>query len=174
MLLRERLESDLEACELIARAVHEVDRYPTYLPEDLRVFMATPDALGAWVLDQDGEIVGHVALRPASSPPVMDMASEALGLPADRLGVVARLVVSPRHRRLGFGRLLLHTAASEARARGLWPILDVVAGDKGAIALYESCGWVRAGKVTTRWGEYPEVEELVYLGPAVPSAATNS
>lgn len=46
MLLRERLESDLEACELIARAVHEVDRYPTYLPEDLRVFMATPDALG--------------------------------------------------------------------------------------------------------------------------------
>jgi threonine aldolase/GNAT superfamily N-acetyltransferase len=170
MPVRERVDADLGGCEQLALTVHGVDRYPMYLPDDMRGFMATPDAICAWVAEEDGEIVGHVALRPLSSPPVLAMASEALGLPAERLGVVARLIVSPRYRRRGLGRSLLETAALEARARGLWPILDVVASDEAAIGLYESCGWAAAGKVTVRWGEYPEVEELVYLGPAVAGA----
>jgi threonine aldolase/ribosomal protein S18 acetylase RimI-like enzyme len=172
--VRERTEADLEGCERLTRVVHGRDGYPRFLPADLRGFIATPDAIGAWVAEQDGEIIGHVALRPTSSPPVMDLASRALGRSPDSLGVVARLVVSPRHRRRGLGRSLLELASNDARARGLWPVLDVVVSDEGAIALYESCGWSRAGKVTVRWPNYPEVEEFVYLGPRVPPTDTTA
>ena len=163
--VRERLDADLDDCVQLAHVVHELDRYPMHLPDDLRSFIATADALAAWVADEDGEVIGHVALRPRSSPAVMATASEALGLPADRLGVVARLLVAPGHRRHGLGRSLLEVATGGAHARGLWPILDVVAGREAAIGLYERCGWVRAGQVTVRWGDRPEVDEIVYLGP---------
>jgi GNAT superfamily N-acetyltransferase len=173
MPVRSRVEADIDTCVQLASVVHEVDGYPTYLPDDLRVFIGIPDALGAWVAEEEGEIVGHVALNPRSSPPVMKMASEALGLRGDRLGVVARLLVSPLHRRRGLGRALLETASDEAHARGLWPVLDAVTGHQAAIELYDRCGWVRAGKITVRWGDYPEVEELVYLGPRPPASGTS-
>ena len=95
--------------------------------------------------------------------------SAALNLPADRLGVVARLLVSPRHRRQGIGRSLLEVASEDARSRGLWPILDVVTYQQQAIALYDRCGWTRAGQVTSRYGDDVVVEEFVYLGPRAPA-----
>ena len=116
--------------------------------------------------EEEGEIIGHVALRPDSSEAVVAMASVALKLPADRLGVVARLLVSPRHRRQGIGRSLLEVASQDAHSRGLWPILDVVTYQKKAISLYDKCGWTRAGQVTSRYGDDVVLEEFVYLGPS--------
>jgi GNAT superfamily N-acetyltransferase len=169
MAVRKRLDTDLDSCVQLAREVHESDGYPMYLPEDLALFVTAPEAFGAWVAEEAGEIAGHVALNPRSSPAVLEMASSALSLPADHLAVVARLFVSPRHRRRGLGRLLLEVAAQEARERGLWPVLDAVTGHEAAICLYDRCGWVRAGTVTVRWGDHPAVDELVYLGPRPPS-----
>jgi GNAT superfamily N-acetyltransferase len=168
VLIRRRLEADIDQCVLLAEEVHAKDGYPMYRPDDMRAFIGTPDALAAWVAEDDGEIVGHVALHPRSSPAVIEMASEAVGLRPEDLGVIARLVVSTRYRRRGIGRSLLEVAASEAHARGLWPVLDAVSAHESAIHLYDDCGWVRAGKVTVSWGEHPAVEELVYIGPAVP------
>jgi GNAT superfamily N-acetyltransferase len=165
MALRERVEADIDSCALLARRTHEVDRYPMHIPDDLRLFIAAPDALAAWVVEQDGDIVGHVALRPRAGPTATALATETLGLDPDRLGVVSRLLVSPQHRRMGIGRSLLDVACEEAWARGLRPVLDVVTFQDAAIRLYESCGWVRAGQVTSRFGKGPEVEEFVYLGP---------
>ena len=165
MLVRDRTEADIDACVALTRLVHLSDGYPTFLPDDLPGFIKAPEALRAWVADEDGEVAGHVVLNPKSSAPVMELASKTLGLPASRLCVVARLLVSPGHRRRGLGRCLLETASREAHERGLWPILDAVTTHEAAIALYDSCGWVRAGIVAVRWGDHPEVEELVYLGP---------
>lgn len=150
----------------LALEVHESDGYPMYLPGDMRAFIATPDSLGAWVVLRDGAIAGHVALRPRSSDAVMAAAAAALGMAEENLAVVARLLVSPRHRRAGIGAALLERAAAEARARGLWPVLDVVAGHSAAVSLYERRGWLCAGRVRARWGSGPEVEELVYVAPA--------
>ena len=127
-----------------------------------------PTRSAAWVAELDGQIIGHVALRSSSSAAVVAMASEALRLPADRLGVVARLLVSPQHRRHGTGRSLLEVACGHAHARGLWPILDVVTHQQGAIALYDKCGWTRAGQVTSRYGDDVVLDEFVYLGPRPP------
>jgi GNAT superfamily N-acetyltransferase len=150
----------------MAEEVRDHDGYPVHLPAgDYLGFLVSDEALGTWVSEEDGVIIGHVALHRRSSAPVLDLASRALGLPADRLGVVARLMVDPGHRGRGIGRALLETATDASWERGLWPVLDVVADSAGAIALYERCGWTRAGEVTVTFRSGPTLEEAVFLGP---------
>lgn len=167
--MRARADTDLLACERLAGVVHANDGYPVYLPGDLRSFLAAPHALAAWVAVHGGEIVGHVALHAGSSGAVIDLAVEATGLPAPRLGVVARLLVSPHMRREGIGRSLLEVAAGHAVRLGLQPILDVVDRHEAAIRLYENSGWTCAGRVTVTFGRGVPIDELVFLGP--PSTA---
>jgi GNAT superfamily N-acetyltransferase len=174
MDIRTRTDADLDTCVELARVVHALDGYPVFLPTDLRTFLASPGAYGAWAAEYGGAIVGHVALHPYSTAPVMDRASEALGQPVDRLGVVARLLVAPSARRRGVGQALLEVASRDAVARGLWPILDVATTLHGGIHLYESCGWTCAGQVTVRLGEELTVDELVYLGPHRPGGHVRS
>jgi GNAT superfamily N-acetyltransferase len=165
MDVRVRTEADLDGCIRLAKRVHETDGYPVYFPDGLGPFISSPDAIASWVVEERGEIVGHVALHRRSTDPVMAMATDALGQPCERIGVVARLLVDPELRREGLGRLLLNTAAQHALGRNLWPILDVITKHTAAIRLYESCGWVRAGQVTTKVREGLEFEEVVFLAP---------
>ena len=165
MEVRIRADTDLLACEQLAEVVHANDGYPVYLPGDLRSFLVAPHALAAWVAVHGGEVVGHVALHTGSSRAVIDLAVEATGLPAPRLGVVARLLVSPGVRRAGIGRSLLGVAAGHAVQLGLRPILDVVDRHEAAIRLYENSGWTCAGRVTVSFGRGVPIDELVFLGP---------
>lgn len=162
--VRERLERDLDALVEIARRVQVDDGYPGREPHDHRAFLASSDALGAWVaVDSDDAVLGHVALHRSSLPVVMERAAEVTG--TDALGVVARLLTSPDARRLGAGRALLERAASESWARGLHPILDVVTEYAPAIALYESCGWQNAGEVTMRFSWGLTLQSYVFVAP---------
>ncbi len=165
MIVRPRTDDDVDACVRMATLIRDLDGYPTRRPLDLREFLVSPDALGAWVAEREGQVVGHVALHRHSTPEVMAMASQALGRSVDQLGVVARLLVSPDTRRESVGRTLLNKASREAIRRDRWPILDVVTSFEAAVSLYESCGWVRAGHVTFRFDDGGSVEEFVYLGP---------
>jgi GNAT superfamily N-acetyltransferase len=166
LAVRPRQERDLDDCEQIARLVQSVDGYPAYVPgNDLRRFLVSPDALAAWVAVARGDIVGHVALHRRSSEPVMNLASRALGVDAARLGVVARLLVTPSTRRSGAGRLLLETATAAARARSLVPILDVGTRHAAAIALYDAAGWTRLGTIEVEFRGGVSLEEFVYVAP---------
>jgi ribosomal protein S18 acetylase RimI-like enzyme len=98
---------------------------------------------------------------------VLALASQVTRLPVERFGVIARLLVSPEHRRRGIGRSLLDIARRDARARGLCPVLDVVVHHRAAISLYEACGWTKVGSVTVSWEADVDVEELVYIAPGV-------
>lgn len=164
MTIRARIDSDLDALVDLSLAVQANDGYPGKHPRDFRSFLAAPDALGSWVAEHDGEIVGHVALHASSLPVVMNLASSTLCRSVDELGVVARLLVSPTTRRAGLGRALLEHAADDARARGLHPILDVVT-DSAAIALYDACGWSNAGEVTMRFSDDFSLQSYVYVAP---------
>jgi len=163
--LRARTNDDLDACELLACEVHDVDGYPPRFADDLRRFVSASGALAAWVAVSDGAIVGHVALQPTSSPAVMVLAGEATGRAPARLGVVARLLVAPAYRRKGLGGALLGLAAQAAHDRGRWPVLDVATHFHAAIGLYERAGWVRAGRVEVRFRDAEPLAEYVYIGP---------
>jgi GNAT superfamily N-acetyltransferase len=164
VLIRPRHESDIAACSDLVRQVHAADRYPLHLPDNLTSFLVSPGAYGAWVADDGGTIAGHVMLHSHGLRSALEVAGGALGRSADQLGVVARLFVSPAARGRGTGRLLLGTAVAESAARGLWPVLDVDTGLTSAISLYESCGWVRAGKITVRFSDGSTLDEYVYVG----------
>ena len=127
MLVRVRIDDDLDACERLVRAVHNHDGYPRRLPRDLRGFIVWHSLVCAWVAEADGAIVGHVALHAAAAPEIMAFARRVTAQTPDQFGVVARLLVSPLARRTGLGRRLLLTAVENARERGLMPILEVTA-----------------------------------------------
>ena len=166
MLVRARSAEDEPQLLEIARLVHVQDRYPLYLPDaDFRTFLFGHETLGAWVAEEDDTVIGQVALHPRTSAAAMDFAARALGQPADRLGVVARLLVHPERRRLGAGAELLARAAQQAVSMGLWPILDVVQDLAAAVLMYEQQGWLRLGDVTVTFGSDVTIREFVYVAP---------
>lgn len=165
MRVRIRTDEDLDACVALAEVVHRLDGYPRYLPGSFRQFLPSAAALSAWVAVNGTTVVGHVAFHRRTSSQALALASQATGQPADRLAVIARLLVSPETRRNGIGRVLLDAVAHDAVGRGLSPVLDVVVDHHAAIALYERCSWVRAGQVTARFADGNVLEEFVYVAP---------
>ena len=166
--IRERGDEDTVALETLARVVYETDGYPIYLPTDLREFLVGPVAHGAWVAEEDGNLLGHVALHHRSWEGVMELACKTTGLPGEGLAVVARLLVSPAARRRGIGRALLETAVRKALDLGLCPILDVAVRYEAANLLYRAAGWRSLGTVGFPMPDGTTVDEYVYLGPMSP------
>ena len=164
MDVRRRADSDLDRCEALASAVRSLDGYPPILPQGLRRFLASPDALEAWVAEADERLLGHVALHRTTSAEVMALACDILGVGAASLAVVARLLVDPARRRRGIGRELLTTATDAALNRGLVTVLDVASHFQPAISLYEKHGWLRIGEVRVPYREQ-DFHEFVYVGP---------
>jgi GNAT superfamily N-acetyltransferase len=158
------LDLDLDSCERIAREVSRVDGYPVYGSEDLRAFIAVPDALDAWVAEKGDQLIGHAAIRPGAPPGVIAMASELMDWPSDRRCVLSRLVVAPTARHRGIGSLLLETAVHGALDPGRWPVLDVVASSP-AVAFYERGGWTRAGIVRVSLPDGSALDEVVFVWP---------
>ena len=166
MKVRQRCELDTESLLAIGEQVHTSDRYPPYLPNrEFRPFLFDDQALGAWVAEIDGRVVGQVALHRRTGARAMRLAAEALDSREDDLGVVARLLVAPESRRQGIGQTLLETAASEAAALGLHPMLDVATHLEAAIDLYERCGWLRTGEVLHEFPDGKTIAVFVYLAP---------
>ncbi len=168
MIVRPRTPEDLDACVAVARAVHERDGYPPYLPDgDFTRLLVNDDALAVWVATADAEIVGHVALHRHSTPAAMTLATDALGCDESELAVVARLLVAPERRRQGIARQLLDTAVAHGRASGRIPILDVWTGLPDAIAMYDRLGWRRLGPVAFTPPERDPMQEIVFVAPGL-------
>jgi GNAT superfamily N-acetyltransferase len=165
VIIRSRSSGDASALESIALETHRLDGYPVYLPDDLKSFIVSDEAIGAWVATRGEAVVGHVALHHGGAPEVMDAVLAGTGLAQDQVAVVARLLVAPTARRRGIGRALLEKARQEASALGRRAVLDVVDEHRAAIELYEQCGWKRVGRVD--WslpGDRP-LREYIYLSP---------
>jgi ribosomal protein S18 acetylase RimI-like enzyme len=170
--IRERRGDDLDACVELARVLRRGDGYPSFLPDDdFGRFLSPANLLGAYVADVDGEVVGHVAMRTSSAPTATEVATRALGVEAERLGFVSRLMVHPSVRRRGVARRLLGTAAGELARLGRVVVLDVLTKDRAAIALYEREGWELLGRGTFTARSGGTFDELVYRAPASPGIA---
>lgn len=146
MRIRSRRESDIPPLVSLADAVRAVDRWPPHRNGPTKDFIASNVQLAALVAEDDGEIIGHVAVHDRSAGSVMALASDAIGVEASGLAVVARLFVDPERRGLGIGMTLLEASVEATIAAGRHPILDVWTELDDAIALYERAGWMRLAK----------------------------
>lgn len=132
--------------------VHRRDGYPVNWPAEHASWVAGASALGAWVVEVDGRLVGHVGLgRAGEGDLAPGLWSERTGAGRERTAVLSRLFVAPEARGRGIGALLIDRAVREAGRHGLHPVLDVVASDVTAYALYERLGWQLLGTVQQRW-----------------------
>jgi len=132
--------------------VHRQDGYPVNWPARPGAWLTQASALGSWVADLDGRVAGHAGLtRSAEGDLAPVLWGERNGTSREQAAVVGRLFVAPWARGHGIGALLLGRAVEEARHRGLHPVLDVVASDTAAAALYERLGWTKLATVEQRW-----------------------
>lgn len=164
--IRARHAADLEQLEDVARRVQAVDRYPIYLPDgDFRRFLTQPASIAASVAVDEGRVVGHVALNPSTSEPVMQVVRSQGD---DRSAIyIARLLVDPGARRTGIGRALLQHARQAALSNGFLPVLDVVDIPTAApaIALYRAEGWREIARVSFDLADM-HLEEIVFTAPS--------
>jgi GNAT superfamily N-acetyltransferase len=168
-VIRAREPEDLDGCAGILRRVHEITGYPSGWPRDPGRWLTPAGQVAAWVAEDDGQLAGHVALVQGVRNKCL---LQATGRDARELGGIARLFVDPAVRRQGLARALLEAATSAARARGLQPVLDVVADSQPAIALYERSGWELVGTQTATWVTPAGISPTLrcYVGPEAPAA----
>jgi GNAT superfamily N-acetyltransferase len=153
-VVRPLVAGDLAECVRVLAEVHQRDGYPVHWPDRPDDWLARASGLGAWVAELDGRLAGHVGLgRNRESDLAPTVWSDRHGVAPERTAVVSRLFVAPQARGHGIGALLIGQAVAEARCRDLHPVLDVVASDAAAVALYERLGWERMATVERRWGQ---------------------
>lgn len=167
MIIRPRTAQDLDACVSLAAELVTLDRYPPRWPFGMTMpeFVCSPNELAAWVADDAGVIVAHVALHRADGDPLTDVACAASGLSADDLAVLARLFVAPGARRQGVATALIDTAMAEGARRDQRLVLDVATHFSAAVALYEARGWTRSGSMTLDLPGQPPLDLWVFVGP---------
>ncbi|MFD9592592.1 GNAT family N-acetyltransferase [Kitasatospora sp. NPDC059973] len=164
--VRCRDDRDLGACVRVLAEVHARDGYPVNWPEAPTSWLTPPVLIGSWVAELDGRIAGHVVLsRSGAGDAAPGLWSARAGVNVDGTAVVSRLFVAPSARGRGIGALLMARAAEEARARALHPVLDVVASDTAAAALYERLGWRLLATVEQRWSPEQLVAVRCYAAP---------
>ncbi len=161
--VRRRRPKDLGACARLLRVVFSDGQYPVYWPDAPRGWLNDEDVIDAWVVERQGEILGHVAISKVGLDAVSALRwREVTGHEPSELAGVSRLFVRPRVRSQGIGAALLDVAVAEIRSRGLIPVLDVVSAGKDAITLYEHRGWRLLAMYP--WGEKTDKLQIRYYG----------
>ncbi|MFF7308854.1 GNAT family N-acetyltransferase [Streptomyces sp. NPDC008137] len=165
--VRPRADGDVEECVRALAEVHACDGYPVNWPDQPGEWLSRGPLLGSWVAGLEGDLVGHVSLSHGGEDDVAPaLWSERNGATRRGTAVVSRLFVAPRARGHRIGALLIGRAVEEARRSGLHPVLDVVASDTAAAALYERLGWELIGTVEQQWSPEQTVAIRCYAAPS--------
>jgi ribosomal protein S18 acetylase RimI-like enzyme len=147
--------------------VHATDGYPVEGVAEPEAWIRPPGVLEAWVAEQEGKVVGHVAVMRPQGEGAVDLWREKSGEDEERIGVLARLFVVREARKHAVGEDLMTAAMDYARQRSLRLVLDVMAKDTAAIRLYERLGWQHIGQVTHHFGAGQQIPAMCYVWPAV-------
>ncbi len=159
--MRLRTPDDLPNCIALLESVQRLDGYPSTWPSDPGAWLTPDGFLDAWVALCETRLLGHVALGTVDETADPQFTGSA-GRAAPELAEVKRLFVHPQTRRAGVARQLLEAAVHGARARTLWPVLEVTADRRGAVQCYERNGWRRIGSSIANWQRADGERPLLY------------
>ena len=166
VLIRPRLQSDMDACVSLLRQLHQHDNYPLIWPADPHAWLCGNRQVMAWVATRDEIICGHIALTvPRSGAAATRVWEKSLRAEQSSLLSITLLFVSPQARGCGTGGRLLDTALTAARAKGAAPVLEVITLNRQAIALYQAQGWQRIGSLHYDWLPQDE-QSLLFVAPS--------
>jgi GNAT superfamily N-acetyltransferase len=172
-MIRPRRDDDLERLVVLLRAVYGSDGYPAHWPRDPTRWLANHRTIGAWVGEEQGDLVGHIGLTAPDPDRAWPQWQDALSLPIERLAVMRRLFVAPHWRRRGLGTRLMTCAARTAAEHRLHLVLDVADHNHAAIAFWQRHGWRQVGTATVPAGdEGRSLRLLLFAGSFRGSAAT--
>jgi ribosomal protein S18 acetylase RimI-like enzyme len=152
-MVRARSDEDLEPLVVLLRAVYLTDGYPANWPNDPRRWLAGSNTIAAWIFEQRGEVLGHLALTAPAPDRAWPEWQQACGVAGERLSVMRRLFVDPNSRRDGVATALVKTAEREAAARGMPLVLDVAADNRAAISFWKRHGWRDVGEASLPPGD---------------------
>jgi GNAT superfamily N-acetyltransferase len=167
VLLRQRREQDIAPLANLLDAIQPHEGYPKSRPDSLENFVRDDRVIGAWVIEEDGEVVAHALIKEQMFGGIDDLVHEHTGWPKERLAAVSRIFVSPQKRGRGYARSLLRHCVAEARKLDYLPYLDVDTATPAPRALYASEGWQSLGVTTVSFpsGVSLEVDVLVLPNP---------
>ncbi|MEV7773024.1 GNAT family N-acetyltransferase [Kitasatospora sp. NPDC086791] len=166
VLVRPRRADDLPDCVRVLGVVHSADHYPADWPDHPAAWLTPDGLLAAWIAESDGRPAGHVGLArsgPGDLAPALW--SRRTGGRPELTAVIGRLYVAPGARGHHLGARLLACAVTHARALGLHPVLDVLATDTAAVALYRRLGWTHLGSGDQQWASGRTVTVHCFAAP---------
>ena len=168
-MIRPRNDEDVDRCIRLLRTVYLNDGYPANWPNDPEQWLAGRNTTAAWVADERGELVGHIALTAPDPQRTWQQWQGAVGVGAERLAVVRRLFVAPRWRRQGVATSLLDCAQREADRQERRLVLDVADHNHAAIDFWKRHGWLQVGRASLPPGdEGRALRLLLFVAPDAP------
>lgn len=174
-MIRPRQDDDLERLVPVLREVYTRDGYPANWPNHPARWLTDERTIGAWVADELGDLVGHVALIATDRDDAWPEWRDALGVSGDGLAVIRRLFVAPTWRRTGLATRLIDQAASRAADKELPLVLDVADHNHAAINFWEQHGWRRVGHAALPPGDEGRPLRLIlFAAPGAGRAADAS
>src|SRR3954452_17934938 len=136
-MVRVRRDDDIEPLIVLLRTVYLAEGYPANWPSDPNRWLRGTFTVAAWVCEERGELVGHLALTKPDPDRAWPQWAQALQVPLERLAVMRRLFVAPNSRRKGVGTELVKIAERTAADRGLPLALDVADHNRAAISFWK-------------------------------------
>ncbi|KAF2965564.1 hypothetical protein GQX73_g8020 [Xylaria multiplex] len=160
--IRRRNDEDIPACVEIMKVVYQSSGYPVGGVDNALNELRTDDC--AWVAEDNGVIIGHVAMNRARE----DYVNVPLWLekhPGADVAVLARLFVDVKSRGRGAATKLIRTVEEEARNKGQRLLILALVKDQNAIRLYRSLGWEHYATTVFRYGEGKEIGAECFVSP---------
>ncbi|KAI0189991.1 acyl-CoA N-acyltransferase [Xylaria flabelliformis] len=163
--IRSRTNEDLPTCVEIIKAVYHDSGYPVGGVDQALEELQADDR--AWVAEDNGEIIGHVAMNKARETYV----NVALWLEkhpqttTTNIALLARLFVHPEARRRGAATMLIRAVEEAARGEEKRLLILALVKDQDAIRLYRRLGWQYYGTGVFRWSEGKEMDAECFVSP---------
>lgn len=165
LIVRPIQDADLPDAAAALVKVHATDGYPVEGTEDPKAWISSSKIIQAWVAENDGQVVGHVAIMSPQGEDAVALWQEQSGDNVSRIAILARLFVLHEVRDRSVGKRLMRAAMEYAHEHDMRLVLDVMIKDTAAIRLYERLGWHRIGDATHRYGDDQSIEAICYVAP---------